>query len=63
MLFDRGMGEGEVRVDICVKLWFEIWRWEKKIFNNRIPILTKFEALDGVESPPFAKSHLSISHN
>lgn len=35
MLLDRGMGEGEVRVDVCVKLWFEAWIWEKKIFHRR----------------------------
>lgn len=35
MFLNRGVGEGEVRVDVCVRLWFEVWRWEKKIFHRR----------------------------
>lgn len=24
-----------MRVDVCVELWFEVWKWDKKILHRR----------------------------
>lgn len=54
MLLNRGVGEGEVRAGVYVRLWFEVWGWEKRRYYIavRITILTRFVALHWVESPP-----------
>lgn len=65
MLLNRGVGEGEVRGDVCVKLWFEVWRLEKKIFHRRPDYNTdKVRSFAWGRITPPSSSHIyPSSHN
>lgn len=48
-----------MRVDVCVKLWFEVRRWEKKILHRRPDYNTdKVRSFAGgmIESPPLPQA-------